>query len=132
VILKVTLRNLAAHKLRLALTALAVILGVAFVAGTLVFTDTMGKQFDDLFAKTGQDVSVQVRAKKVIQTDDGTDTPTVPASVADTVGRVPGSHGCTVRSTVSPPSWAATERSWAARARRSWASTGTPPTLMTR
>jgi putative ABC transport system permease protein len=89
-IVKVTLRNLMAHKVRLALTALAVILGVAFVAGTLVFTDTMGKQFDDLFAKTGQDVSVQVRAKKVIQTDDGTDVPTVPASLADTVARVPG------------------------------------------
>ncbi|GAB2816800.1 ABC transporter permease [Actinoallomurus bryophytorum] len=89
-IVKVTLRNLAAHKLRLALTALAVILGVAFVAGTLVFTDTMGKQFDDLFAKTGQDVAVQIRAKQVIKTDDGTDTPTVPASLVDTVSRIPG------------------------------------------
>ncbi|MDN3355233.1 FtsX-like permease family protein [Actinomadura sp. DC4] len=89
-ILKVTLRNLIAHKLRLALTALAVILGVAFVAGTLVFTDTMGRQFDDLFAKTGKGVAVQVRAKKVIDTADDSDAPTVPASLADTVSRVPG------------------------------------------
>jgi putative ABC transport system permease protein len=84
---KVTLRNLAAHKLRLALTALAVILGVAFVAGTLVFTDTTGRRFDDLFARTGQGVAVKVRAKKVIE---GADAPAVPASLAGTVARVPG------------------------------------------
>ncbi|HEY0537866.1 MAG TPA: hypothetical protein VGD53_05835 [Actinoallomurus sp.] len=82
-----TLRSLAAHKLRLALTALAVILGVAFVAGTLVFTDTMGRRFDDLFAKTGQGVAVKVRAKKVIE---GADAPAVPASLVGTVARVPG------------------------------------------
>jgi putative ABC transport system permease protein len=90
VILKVTLRNLVAHKVRLALTALAVILGVAFVAGTLVFTDTMSRQFDDLFARTGKGVAVQVRAKKVIETDDGSDAPTVPASLTAAIARVPG------------------------------------------
>jgi putative ABC transport system permease protein len=90
VILKVTLRNLVAHKVRLALTALAVILGVAFVAGTLVFTDTMGRQFDDLFAKTGKGVAVQVRAKEVIKSDNLGDAPAVPASLLDTVRGVPG------------------------------------------
>src|SRR3569833_414342 len=95
-IVKVTLRNLVAHKLRLALTALAVILGVAVVAGTLVFTDTMGRQFDELFAKTGKNVAVQVRPKKVVDTGDGTDAPTVPASLVATVSAVPGvarAHG---------------------------------------
>jgi putative ABC transport system permease protein len=95
-IVKVTLRNLVAHKVRLALTALAVILGVAFVAGTLVFTDTMGRQFDDLFAKTGKSVAVQVRPKKVVDTGDGSDAPTVPASLVQTVSAVPGvarAHG---------------------------------------
>jgi len=90
VILKVTLRNLVAHKVRLALTALAVILGVSFVAGTLVFTDTMSRQFDQLFAKSGKGVAVQVRAKKVITSDDASDTPPVPASLVGTVSRVPG------------------------------------------
>jgi putative ABC transport system permease protein len=90
VILKVTLRNLVAHKVRLALTALAVILGVSFVAGTLVFTDTMGRQFDDLFSDTGKSVAVQVRAKKVIDSSDTADAPTVPATLAGTVSRVPG------------------------------------------
>ncbi|HEU5160948.1 MAG TPA: hypothetical protein VFU43_28380 [Streptosporangiaceae bacterium] len=47
---RLTLRNLAAHKLRLGLTALAVVLGVSFVSGTLVFKDTMTRGFDDVFA----------------------------------------------------------------------------------
>ncbi len=98
-ILKVTLRNLAAHKIRLALTALAVILGVAFVAGTLVFTDTMGRQFDDLFARTGKGVSVQVRAKTVVDAGGPgaeAEAPAVPESLLATVRGVPGvasAHG---------------------------------------
>ncbi len=38
------LKNLAARKLRLLITSFAVLLGVAFMAGTLVFTDTIGAQ----------------------------------------------------------------------------------------
>ena len=47
---KLTLRGLVAHKLRFLLTGIAVVLGVAFVSGTLVFTDTVKKTFDSLFA----------------------------------------------------------------------------------
>ncbi len=43
---RTTLKNLAARKLRLLTTSLAVLLGVAFMAGTLVLTDTIGKTFD--------------------------------------------------------------------------------------
>ncbi|MCO6007783.1 FtsX-like permease family protein [Actinoallomurus purpureus] len=88
--LKVTVRNLVAHKVRLALTAFAVVLGVAFVAGTLVFTDTMSRQFDQLFSKTGKDVAVQVRPKKVVEAEEGAAAPTVPASLLPAIGRVPG------------------------------------------
>lgn len=45
---KVSLRNLAAHKVRLALTVLSVVLGTAFVAGSFVFTDTLQKTFDSI------------------------------------------------------------------------------------
>ena len=51
-------RSLAAHKIRLILSALAVVLGVAFVAGTFIFTDTLSKTFDDLFAQTTSDVEL--------------------------------------------------------------------------
>ncbi|WP_158257251.1 ABC transporter permease [Kineococcus xinjiangensis] len=51
-------RNLLAHKVRLALSGLAVVLGVAFVAGTLVFTDTLERTFTALFESTTADVDV--------------------------------------------------------------------------
>ncbi|MFI0374466.1 ABC transporter permease [Actinomadura sp. 1N219] len=88
---KVTLRNLAAHKIRLVLTAVAVILGVAFVAGTLIFTDSMNKQFDDLFSRVGTNVAVDVRAKKVIDgDDDGMAAQPVPATVLKALEGVDG------------------------------------------
>ncbi|QKG19421.1 ABC transporter permease [Actinomadura verrucosospora] len=87
---KVTLRNLAAHKIRLVLTAVAVILGVAFVAGTLIFTDSMNKQFDDLFSRVGKNIAVDVRAKKVVGGDDGQAAQPVPASVLKALQGVDG------------------------------------------
>ena len=61
--LNATLKSLLAHKLRLALTALAVVLGVAFISGTFVLTDTIkhvlkngltvdGKKVKKVFFKT--------------------------------------------------------------------------------
>ena len=47
--LRATLKSLLARKLRLALTAISIVLGVGFVAGTFVLTDTMNKAFDQLF-----------------------------------------------------------------------------------
>ncbi len=49
-VLKTSMRNFFAHKGRMALSAVAVLLSVAFVCGTLVFTDTMNTTFDKLFA----------------------------------------------------------------------------------
>jgi putative ABC transport system permease protein len=59
--LKATLKSLFAHKLRLALTALAVVLGVAFTSGTFVLTDTIKHTFDNLFAQVsaGRDAVVR-------------------------------------------------------------------------
>ena len=57
---KVSLRNLAAHKVRLILTVLSVVLGTAFVAGSFVFTDTLQKTFDGIFDGTAQGVDVRV------------------------------------------------------------------------
>ncbi len=60
-VLKTSMRNFLAHKGRMALSAVAVLLSVAFVSGTLVFTDTMGTTFDKLFAATASDVTVSSR-----------------------------------------------------------------------
>jgi putative ABC transport system permease protein len=55
-----TLKGLIAHKVRLALTALAIVLGVAFVAGTFILTDTMNRAFDDLFRQVNRGTAVDV------------------------------------------------------------------------
>ena len=57
------LRNLWAHKLRLIATTLSIMLGVAFMAGTLVLTDTMGRTYDNLFSTVYQGTDAVVRAK---------------------------------------------------------------------
>ncbi|HXJ65312.1 MAG TPA: FtsX-like permease family protein, partial [Actinomycetota bacterium] len=68
---RATIKGLIAHKLRLALTALAVVLGVAFVAGTLVLTDTLGHTFDQLFSQVSQGVAVTVRGTSNFGNDRG-------------------------------------------------------------
>ncbi|MFJ1617866.1 ABC transporter permease [Streptomyces sp. NPDC088251] len=57
---RTALRNVLAHKARLLMTVLAVMLGVAFVSGTLVFTDTLGNAFRNQSAKSYDDVAVAV------------------------------------------------------------------------
>ena len=60
---RATIKSLLARKVRLALTALSVVLGVGFVAGTYVLTDTMNAAFDELFASAAQTSDVIVRAE---------------------------------------------------------------------
>jgi putative ABC transport system permease protein len=60
---RATLKSLLARRLRLVLTALAVILGVGFVVGTLILTDTLGRAFDQAFAGTTDETDVVVRGK---------------------------------------------------------------------
>ncbi|MCX5406808.1 ABC transporter permease [Streptomyces sp. NBC_00335] len=57
---RTALRNVLAHKARLLMTVLAVVLGVAFVSGTLVFTDTVGKAMSNQSAKSFDGVAVSV------------------------------------------------------------------------
>lgn len=61
---KVSLRNLAAHKVRLALTVLSVVLGTAFVAGSFVFTDTLQRTFDSIFQDAAKGVDVRVSSQQ--------------------------------------------------------------------
>lgn len=65
------LRNLLAHKLRLLTTGVAVMLGVAFMAGTLVFTDTITRTFDDLFADVYAGTDAMVRAEASFEDPSG-------------------------------------------------------------
>ena len=68
---RLALRGLLARKLRTALTGFAVVLGVAFVAGTFVFTDTINASFNDLFERVSKGVDVDVTAKQPVEGDFG-------------------------------------------------------------
>ena len=58
-VLRVTLKSLVARKVRLAMSALAIVLGVAFVAGSFVFTDTLDSTFEEIFSDLHGDVIVR-------------------------------------------------------------------------
>ncbi len=62
---QVALRGLRARPLRTALTALAVVLGVAMIAGTYIFTDTINRSFTEVFAQANTGTDVAVAPKKV-------------------------------------------------------------------
>src|SRR4051812_5308643 len=86
---KVAIRGLLARKTRLALTALAVALGVTLMAGTYVFTDTINQSFDKIFAAAYEGIDVVVTPNDDIETSDGV-SPPMPASVLDRLRDVPG------------------------------------------
>jgi len=87
-VLKTSVRNFFAHKGRMALSAIAVLLSVAFVCGTLVFTDTMTATFDKLFGSTASDVTVS--APKVDHEQHTGLPDMVPASLQDKLTHVSG------------------------------------------
>src|SRR5947208_7248335 len=87
---KVTLKGLAAHKLRLVVTGLAIILGVAFVAGTYVLTDTINKTFTQLFDQTTKGVDVAVRTKATFSGQGNQQRSPMPATLVQTIRAVPG------------------------------------------
>ncbi|ADU10918.1 MULTISPECIES: ABC transporter permease [Micromonospora] len=91
--LRATLKSLLARKLRLLLSGLAVVLGVMFVSGAFVLTDTLGRSFDAVFADAYAEVDVSVEAKPKIDvsTTEGMPLSTpMPASVLDRIKAVPG------------------------------------------
>src|SRR6186997_75536 len=87
--LKIALKGLWARKLRTVLTGFAVVLGVAFVAGTFVFTDTIDASFKDLFERAQKGVDVTVTAKVAVE-EDFAAPPTMPSSALDRVKSVDG------------------------------------------
>ncbi|MFF5235059.1 ABC transporter permease [Dactylosporangium sp. NPDC000521] len=90
--LRATLKSLLSRKLRLVLSGLAVVLGVMFVSGAFVLTDTMGRSFDSLFASVFEDTDVQVTQKpKVDDQDMGpSQTSNIPAATLEKLKNVPG------------------------------------------
>jgi putative ABC transport system permease protein len=95
--LRATIKSLLARKLRLLLTALAVVLGVGFTAGTFILTDTALASFDDLFGQAYSNVDVVVQAQQAFTPTGGgggggggQELNPVPQSLLPKVQAVPG------------------------------------------
>ena len=90
--LRVALKNLRARKVRVVTSGIAVLLGVAFVAGTMVLTDTVTSTFDDLFTEVFAGTDAFVRAEEPFDADfgGGSTRPLVDESLLDTVAAVDG------------------------------------------
>jgi len=67
--LKVTFAGLAARKLRTALTATAVVLGVALISGTFILTDAINKNFDSIFSTATSGFDVAITPKVAVESD---------------------------------------------------------------
>ena len=88
---KLALKGILARKGRLLLTSLAVILGTSFLAGTYIFSDTLTKSFNDLFADVFEDTDAYVRSSVVIEGDFGSEErQRIPDTLAAEVAKVPG------------------------------------------
>ena len=83
------LKSLWARKIRALTTTLAVVIGVAFVAGTYILTDTTFAAFDEIFSDSLKGTSVVVSAKDVVEQESG-EIPTVSASLLPRVKKVAG------------------------------------------
>jgi len=79
------LRGLASRKLRAALTALAIMLGVAMVAGTFMLKGSVDKAFDDIFAEANAGIDVTVQPKSAFDT--GFDLPESGAALHESLVR---------------------------------------------
>ena len=88
--LRTTLKSLLARKRRLVTTSLAVLLGVAFMSGTFVLTDTIGRTFDELFADVNAGVDAVVRGEAAFDAQFGSQRARVDESLVDTVAAVDG------------------------------------------
>ncbi|MBI5088171.1 MAG: FtsX-like permease family protein [Actinobacteria bacterium] len=89
--LRIAIKGALAKKLRLFSTALSVILGVAFLTGTLVFTDTIQRTFDNLFADVFAQTDSYVRSSTTVDLGMGSEQRgRMSEDVVDTIRGVPG------------------------------------------
>ena len=89
---RLILKQTLARRGRLALTAAAVALGISFVTGTLVLTDTAQRAFDDQFAAATSGTDLTVRDAVAFESGMGVEVERdpLPAELLDDVREVPG------------------------------------------
>ena len=90
--IKVALRGLAGRKLRAALTAVAIVLGVAMISGTYVLTDTIRSAFSTVFTQVYKNADAVITSKNVFGNDPNSNglPPSFSASLLPKVRALPG------------------------------------------
>ena len=90
VVTRVALRGLLGRKLRAALTAFAIVLGVAMVSGTFVLTDTIKAAFSTVFTTVYQNTDAVITGKSAISSGNNGNAPTTPSLPASLLTQVQG------------------------------------------
>jgi hypothetical protein len=98
----VALKGLLGRKVRALLTALAVVIGVMMVSGTLVITDTIQKAFDDIFGASYAQTDAVIAGKEIVKGSQS-GAATVPESLLAKVRALPevAAAGGTIAPTAS-------------------------------
>jgi len=89
---KFALKGLLSRKLRTALTALAIVLGVAMISGTYVLTDSIDSAFDQIFTDVREGSDVVITGKSAFDLSDGSGVtePTLAEALLDEVRGLDG------------------------------------------
>ena len=90
--IRVALRGMAGRKLRAALTAIAIVLGVAMMSGAYVLTDTIDKAFDAIFVESyaGTDAVVTGKDAGISFEGESAQAPPIPEETLERVRQVDG------------------------------------------
>jgi putative ABC transport system permease protein len=90
-LIRVALRGLAGRKLRALLTALAIVLGVSMISGTLVLTDAIDRAFDRIFVQSyaGTDAVVTAAESDISFEGESATAPPIPEEILEQVRGVP-------------------------------------------
>jgi len=93
--IRATFTSLLSHKLRLLLSAMAVVLGVMSVAGAFVLTNTLSRSYKAMFSTAYESIDVSVSAPPKVDTGYYSAPTTIPATVLDQLRAVPGAANVT-------------------------------------
>jgi putative ABC transport system permease protein len=90
----VALKGLLGRKLRTALTAFAIVLGVAMISGSFVLTDTLGKTFDNIYKESYAASDAVISSEEAVNTGDTTrEAPAFSVTLLRKVETLPGVRG---------------------------------------
>ena len=100
-VIQVALKGLLGRKLRTALTAIAIVLGVAMVSGTYVLTDSIDQAFDSIFSETRQGSNAVITGKSAFDLQRRTAARAAPTLDESLLAQVRGSSAASPRPTAA-------------------------------